>query len=276
MNVAAAAMSGTASAWSSITMSTDYTTVTESPENRASQDQLSRLYHRYRTAAHYCANKDVLEVACGAGMGLGYLAQTARSIVGGDYSQALLNSAHSHYHDRIPLIRFDAESLPFSDKSFDVIILFEAIYYLKSPQSFLNESRRVLKDGGVILICTVNRAWTDFNPSPLAQKYLLAPDLVASLRHSNFDVKLFGAYPALPDSMRDRSISAIKRMAVALNLMPKTMKGKELLKRVFFGELQTIPYEISDGLAEYRELYPISCEAGDSDYKILYAVGYAR
>src|SRR6266480_3076278 len=115
-------------------MSVDYSTVTETPEGRASGEQLSKLYHRYRTASFYCHGKDVLEVGCGAGLGLGYLARTAQSVIGGDCSQELLDCAHRHYKERIPLIRLDAEHLPFPDGRFDVVLLFEAIYYLGSPR----------------------------------------------------------------------------------------------------------------------------------------------
>ena len=257
-------------------MSVDYSIVTETPANKASREQLSRLFHRYRTASFYCEGKDVLEVGCGAGLGLGYLAKKAQSVIGGDFSQPLLDCAHQHYKQQIPLIRLDAERLPFRDERFDVVVLFETIYYLISPRDFFDESRRVLRKNGVLLISTVNRDWVDFNPSPLAEKYLFASELVTNLRDSNFDVELFGAYPAFSASKRDRLVSAIKQIAVTLHLVPRTMKGKELLKKIFFGKLQPIPSEVEEGMAEYTQLEVVSCELGNPDYKILYAVGYAR
>lgn len=56
----------------------DYSTVTEIPGNKISKEQLTRLYHRYHFASLFCKGKDVLEVACGGGMGLGYLAKFAK------------------------------------------------------------------------------------------------------------------------------------------------------------------------------------------------------
>jgi SAM-dependent methyltransferase len=154
--------------------------------------------------------------------------------------------------------------------------LFEAIYYLNSPDRFLNESRRVLKDDGVLLICTVNRNWTDFNPSPFSQRYLFGEELVANLRENNFEVELFGAFPATNDAKLDKVTSALKRTAINLNLMPRTMKGKELLKRIFFGQLHEIPSELSDGLVGYDDIHPIPSDADNSGFKIIYAIGYAR
>jgi len=61
-------------------MAIDYTTVTEMPGLKASREQLAMLYTRYAFAAKFCDGKDVLEVGCGAGQGLGYLATKARKV----------------------------------------------------------------------------------------------------------------------------------------------------------------------------------------------------
>lgn len=257
-------------------MTSDYTIVTELPGGRASREQISRLYHRYRTAVPYTEGKDVLEVGCGAGQGLGYLAPRARRVIGGDYTEANLRQARRHYNGTVGLVRFDAHRLPFPQASFDLVILFEAIYYLAKPEEFLEETRRVLRDGGTLLISTVNCNWADFNPSPFSVRYFSAPELAASLRGQDFEVELYGAYRASPETVRDKAVSVLKRSAMTLGLMPRTMKGKELFKRVFFGKLEPLPAEIEDGMAEYLPLDPVSAEAPDSRHKILYAVARAR
>ena len=103
------------------------------------------LYTRYHLASQFSSGKDVLEVACGAGIGLGYLAKRARKAVGGDYSESLLRCVQSHYRSRVPLLRLDAHQLPFGDGSFDTVLLFETIYYLAEPGKFLDECSRVLR-----------------------------------------------------------------------------------------------------------------------------------
>ena len=254
----------------------DYSGVTELAGGRASGEQLSRLYHRYRSAASYCESKDVLEVGCGAGQGLGYLAKRAREVIGGDYTHTNLLHARRHYQGRVKLVRLDAHHLPFPDNSFDVVILFEAIYYLASPEKFFDESHRVLRSDGLLLICTVNRDWPDFHASPFSVRYFSAPELVATLREKAFEVELFGAYLVSTGPAKDRVVSSIKRMAVALRLMPKTLRQREILKRVFFGKLKAVPPEIEEDLAEYTPLVPISPERPNFQYKVLYALGRAR
>ena len=42
--------------------------------------------------------------------------------------------------------------MPYKDNSMDVIIFFEEIYYLPSAEKFISEYRRVLRNGGKVLI----------------------------------------------------------------------------------------------------------------------------
>src|SRR4030042_1188678 len=133
-------------------MGVDYTTVTEIPGNRVTQEQLERMFHRYQFAASFSEGKDVLEVGCGAGMGLGYLGKRARKVVGGDYTEYLLEIAKQNYKNRIPLLRLDAHFLPFRGQSFDRVILYEAIYYLAKPEEFFQDAKRVLRKDGALLI----------------------------------------------------------------------------------------------------------------------------
>ena len=110
----------------------DYTIVTELPGYKAPREQRERLLQRYHFAAQFCTDKDILEVACGGGQGLGYLAHTANRVVGTDIDENNLQFARDNYNQRenITVTPMDAEKLEFDDQKFDVVILYEAIYYL--------------------------------------------------------------------------------------------------------------------------------------------------
>ncbi|HVN96740.1 MAG TPA: class I SAM-dependent methyltransferase [Syntrophorhabdaceae bacterium] len=254
----------------------DYTIVTELPGARGSREQIARLYARYGFASEFCKNKDVLEVACGAGIGLGYLAKHARTVVGGDIDENNLRYAREVCKGRINIdIReLDAQDLPYGNGTFDVVILYEAIYYLPKPTKFVLEARRILKNGGIILICTTNRDWSGFNPSPYSHTYFSAPELFELLRSASFKTVLYGGCPTRASTLKDKIISVIKSGAVKLCLIPKTMKGKEILKRVFMGKLTPLPPEIQDDMVEYEPPIPIDPIHPNSDYKVLFAVGY--
>lgn len=254
-------------------MVADYSSVTELPGNKADSEQLKRLYQRYRFAQEFCKDKKVLEVACGAGMGLGYLAKVANKVVGGDIDENVLKYAQDHYggRDDVEVRQLDAHDLPFGNQEFDVVLLYEAIYYLDKPERFVKEAHRVLKDEGLLIICTVNKDWSDFNPSQFSKKYYSAPGLYQLLNQFFPEVKLYGAFPTEANSLRDVIISLLKRTAVTLNLIPKTMKGKEIFRRIFYGELKPLPSEVKDGMVEYAEPVRIETESANSQYKILYA-----
>ena len=137
----------------------DYSKVTEVPGVKASSEQIERLVNRYKFAEQFCENKDVLEVACGSGQGLGYLAKKSKRVVGVDVEPENLKYAQDYYKDRnkIELQLMDAHQLKFEANSFDVVILYEAIYYLEKPDRFINEAFRVLRKNGILIIGTVNK-----------------------------------------------------------------------------------------------------------------------
>src|SRR5690242_12963158 len=109
----------------------DFTTITELAGDEVTQQQVASACHRYYWARSYCKGRDVLEIACGSGFGLGYLAQQARTIRAGDINPALVARVKAYYGDRVPTQVIDAQALPFADGSLDVIIIFEALYYLR-------------------------------------------------------------------------------------------------------------------------------------------------
>src|SRR3989338_3182916 len=240
-------------------MSINYNTVTEAPGVGATREQLSMLYTRYRYAAQFCDGKDVLEVACGSGQGLGYLARKARRVVGGDIDTTNVATARDYYKGRkgVEVLKIDAHQLPFENKSFDVIILYESIYYFEMPERFLSEAKRILREGGMLVLCSANKEWPDFNPSPFSKTYYSARELVELLEKSGFVAQALAAYPVEKTTSRDVVVSLIKRLAVQFRLVPKTMKGKEFFKRIFLGKLSSIPPEISDEMGSYLPTQPI-------------------
>jgi SAM-dependent methyltransferase len=254
----------------------DFVDVTEMPDEPISDEQLVRLIGRYKWATEYCAGSDVVEVGCGAGPGLGMLAAASRSLVAGDVSPAILNQARAHYGDRVPLGLFSGESLPYPDLSKDVIILFEAIYYLKDAQRFVTECRRVLRPGGYILLSTANKDLWDFHPSPHTYTYYGVTELGALLGSNKFDSEFFGFQSTAGSPLRQRILRPVKRLAVATGLMPSTMRGKRLLRRLVFGPSVPMPRELSENDAPYLSPESISAESPDVSHKIIYCAARKR
>jgi SAM-dependent methyltransferase len=253
-------------------MPIDYSTVTEQTGDLVSQEALSMLYTRYHHALPYCAGKLVLEVACGPGLGVSYLAKHASFIIGGDYTRSLVETARRSSQTSLPFVRMDAQALPFSDQSLDVVLCYEALYYFPEPDRFLAECRRVLRPEGRLLLCTVNPEWADFNPSPQSCHYFSGAALIRRLEANGFSTDLFGSFPVMKGSIGGFLVSRIKRLAVRFHLIPSTMKSKRFLKRFFLGKLVPVPSFLTDGLTPYRPPVPVTTDGPLRDFKILFAV----
>ena len=251
-------------------MTAQFVNVTEIKGQKVSAEQLYRTCHRYHWAADMATDKDVLEVACGSGPGLGVLGQRARSVQAGDISPEVLESAKSTYGERFPLCVFPASPLPFEDSSFDLVLIFEAIYYLPNVREFFVEAHRVLRPNGSLLIVTANKDLYDFTPSPFSNRYLGTRELSAELSIAGFAPVFGGLTDVSRVSLRQRILRPAKMLASALGLVPKTMRGKEFFKKLFFGKLTEMPADITGIDFKPEELTSIRGDVPDTRHKVLY------
>jgi len=271
-------------------MNTNYHLITEHPGLNATAEQIERLYHRYRFAADYAMNNRVLEVACGSGIGLGYLAEKARKVVGLDIDAQNVKAVCQLYgiqsprtvtYDegqpnnkgkKIEVCLMDAHQLDFPDKTFELALLYEALYYLKDPDAFFSEAARILNDKGILIICTVNKDWSDFHPSPYTYRYFSVPELYSTLNKHFSKVDLFGAFPVDATGIKNWVFSRIKHVAVNLDLIPGSLAARAYLKRIFLGPLKPLPGKIYEDMVTYEPSMPIPYDKPNRDYKIIYAV----
>jgi len=248
--------------------------VTQMPGQRLNQNETIRLYSRYCFSKSFVKAKDVLEVACGPGMGLGYIAETARTVVATDIEDVHIEIARKLYKDRdnIDVMKRDAKDLSFSDKSFDVILLLEAIYYLKHPEIFLKNAYRLLRKGGILLLSTYNKDFKlGFSGSPpeYIHEYLAVPDLYNAIRAIFSKVQMFGCMPEM-EGERERKDSLSNSQ---LRKLARALLSKKIRKQVsgFFSE-KALPGMIYDGMAPYQEPVPIPTMNPNSDFRDIYAV----
>lgn len=251
-------------------MNNDFLLVTEIAGDDVTNEQVERLCHRYYWAGEYCTDKEVVEVACGTGQGVGYLAHRSRSFEAGDYSEKILEIAKSHYGESVKLTQFDALDMPYGDESKDVIIIFEAIYYLPYFEKFVKECKRVLRKNGRLLIATANKDLYDFNSSPHSFKYYGVLELNNILVQRGFSCEFFGYLPVINVWLRQKMLRPLKKIAISLNLMPKTMAGKKIFKRIMFGKLVKMPAEISEGQCDYTSPVSLDVSTSDKYHKVIY------
>lgn len=113
----------------------------------------------YRYAANMLMNKKVLDFGCGLGYGTDILAGKAESVTGVDVSEETINSINSNMVNavfkKINILN-ENNNLPFESEYFDGITFFQVIEHLDNPERHIEEFRRILKPGGLLLITTPN------------------------------------------------------------------------------------------------------------------------
>ena len=100
-------------------------------------------------------NKKVLELACGTGMIAKNIADNAKCIEAVDSSLEMIKKAkENNRFKNLYFSRQDMFNLPYKDKTFDVIIIANALHIVSFPEKALKEIRRVLKDDGIMVAPT--------------------------------------------------------------------------------------------------------------------------
>ena len=90
----------------------------------------------------------VLEVGCGTGYWLTWLAGRASTVAGVDLSASMIAQAKD---SGAALARARAESLPWRDASFDRVLCINALHHFADRDAFFDEARRVLKPNGAAM-----------------------------------------------------------------------------------------------------------------------------
>jgi ubiquinone/menaquinone biosynthesis C-methylase UbiE len=98
----------------------------------------------------------VLDIGCGTGEFEKLLLSKHpnQQITGVDISTKMLEIARRkcQAYPKVAFRAASASALPFSDHSFDVIVSASAFHYFNAPEAALDEMRRILRPGGVMVI----------------------------------------------------------------------------------------------------------------------------
>lgn len=118
-------------------------------------EELIRFIARTFRDAQDRAGVRVLELGCGPGANLWFLAREGFSAYGVDGSQVALDQARARLEAEglsATLHQGDVARLPFDDAMFDAVIDVECVYAntLADTRRILDEAKRVLKPGGAV------------------------------------------------------------------------------------------------------------------------------
>ena len=119
----------------------------------AMKSQKNIYDYMYKHIGDAAAGKVVLELATGPGLIANNIADKASKVVATDFSPEMINQAKKNATAGNVVFEIaDASDLSYADKSFDVVVIANALHVIPNPEKVLSEIDRVLKDGG-FLIC---------------------------------------------------------------------------------------------------------------------------
>jgi SAM-dependent methyltransferase len=129
--------------------------------------QATRLWHRERDVLErlgFPRGARVLEVGCGSGALLGRVAAAfhTRTLVGVDLAEDNLRRARTF----APVARADGDALPFGPNSFDVVLFRFVLRHAPAPARLVDEARRVLARGGVVVAVDADDGSILLDPEP--------------------------------------------------------------------------------------------------------------
>ena len=107
--------------------------------------------------------KTVLELATGTGLIAKHIVNAAAHIEATDSSAQMIAEAKRDNHSaKLHFSVQDMFRLPYADKSFDVVIVSNALHIVPRPEKALIEIKRVLKDNGMLIAPTFTHAGNSF------------------------------------------------------------------------------------------------------------------
>jgi 2-polyprenyl-3-methyl-5-hydroxy-6-metoxy-1,4-benzoquinol methylase len=129
---------------------------------QAPETQQNFINHRrfYEFCAQFASDREVYDIGCGSGHGLGALAAVGPlSLAGCDLSGHAVAYARRHYGDVATITRQDAVQLAYDDDVADVAICSEVLEHVKDygrEHRLLAELARIARPGGLVILSTPN------------------------------------------------------------------------------------------------------------------------
>lgn len=134
--------------------------------------------------------RTVLDVGAGAGNMMHNLAQYG-DVVGLEYNPKPIPVAAERGFD---VRQGDAADMPFTDASFDIVALLDTVEHIADETAVLNETFRVTKPGGtmVVTVPALMWLWSNNDVINLHERRYTAPELKTKLQKGGWEVPYCG------------------------------------------------------------------------------------
>lgn len=114
--------------------------------------------HRYGLTLNFIEDCTVLDLACGNGYGSNLMAQYAKEVIGVDIDESVISYAKKTYiSSNLQFEIGSAEKTNLESRYFDIVVSFETIEHHDRHEEMLEEIKRVLKPGGILIISSPDK-----------------------------------------------------------------------------------------------------------------------
>ena len=199
--------------------------------------------------------QEVLEIGCGGGLLSEGMAKHRAIVVGIDPSKDALQTARMHTQQNgLGQNAFftygTAESLPYANGSFSVIICMDVLEHVDKPDAAIREVARVLAPGGIFIFDTINRTllarialiW-------IGERFFHKNGLVPGLHNYNQFIK--------PTTLQALIVKHGLQVREMIGFMPAFKRGRLTLMPGWFKSVSYIGYATKEQLtAPARNSYP--------------------
>ena len=130
---------------------------------------------------------EILDVGCGSGGNINLLAEFGR-VTGLDVSPEALRFAKNY--DFTNLVQADAKAIPFPDRYFSLVTSLDVFEHIEDDKKALQESFRVLKNGGFILLTVPAHLWlwSDHDKVMLHKRRYARSEILRRVKETGFKI----------------------------------------------------------------------------------------
>jgi 2-polyprenyl-3-methyl-5-hydroxy-6-metoxy-1,4-benzoquinol methylase len=183
----------------------------------------------------------LLEVGCGVGIDLAHFAKGGADVIGIDLAETSIDLARQYFEQAGLKGEFalgNGEDLQFEDNSFDVVYAHGVIQYTANAQKMVDELRRVVKPGGIVIMMVYNRiSWLNFlsqtlgvglehEDAPVLKKYSISEfeSLLSGFKHVEIIPERFPVRSRLQKGAKAAFFNYF--FVPAFNIIPKSITRK--------------------------------------------------
>ncbi len=142
-------------------------------------------YIKRHACAHFNRNREdsqplkglnILDIGCGGGLLCEPMARLGATVTGIDASEKNIHIAALHAEQsglNITYRHITAEALLATGERFDLVLNMEVVEHVAQPEQFLKDSAGLVKEGGMMVVATLNRTAKSYLLAIIGAEYLL-------------------------------------------------------------------------------------------------------